>query len=95
MWGVRPYSIRPFAHSTCLFMHGWGCRALGPVHPNVIVNTEIQELLVGELGAIVGDDGVGDPKLENNVRDETHHLLGADFGQGPCLDPHSEFIDHN
>jgi hypothetical protein len=33
-----------------------------PVHLDVVVITEIQELLPCELGAIVGDDGDGTPK---------------------------------
>jgi hypothetical protein len=32
------------------------------VYPDVVVVTEIQELLLGELGAVVDDDRVGDPK---------------------------------
>jgi hypothetical protein len=32
------------------------------VHSDVAVITEIQELLPDELGAVVGDDRVGDPK---------------------------------
>jgi hypothetical protein len=35
------------------------------------------------------------PKEENNVLDKTHHLLGADFSQGSCLDSLSEFVDRN
>jgi hypothetical protein len=50
------------------------------VYPDVVVITKIQELLPGELGAVVGDDRVGDPKAENNVLDKTRYLLGADFG---------------
>jgi hypothetical protein len=34
----------------------------GPVHTNVVVFTEVQELLPSKLRAIVGDDGVRDPK---------------------------------
>jgi hypothetical protein len=49
------------------------------VHPDVVVIIEIQEPLPSELGAVVGDDGVGDPKEENNVLDKAHHLLGANL----------------
>jgi hypothetical protein len=66
-----------------------------PVHPDIIVIIEIQELLPGEMGAIVNDDAVRDPKAEDSNLDETHHLHGPNFGQGPCLNPLSEFIDHN
>jgi hypothetical protein len=34
----------------------------GPVHPDVVVLAEVQELSAGELGAVVGDDGVRDLK---------------------------------
>jgi hypothetical protein len=34
----------------------------GPVHMDVVVLAEVQELLPSELRAIVGDDGVRDPK---------------------------------
>jgi hypothetical protein len=34
----------------------------GPVHPDVVILAEVQELSAGELGAVVGDDGVRDPK---------------------------------
>jgi hypothetical protein len=34
----------------------------GLVHPDVVILAEVQELSAGELGAVVGDDGVWDPK---------------------------------
>jgi hypothetical protein len=34
----------------------------GPVHPDVVILAEVQELSASELGAVVGDDGVRDPK---------------------------------
>jgi hypothetical protein len=34
----------------------------GPVHPDVVVLAEVQELSASELGVVVGDDGVRDPK---------------------------------
>jgi hypothetical protein len=45
------------------------------------------------MSAVVGDDGIGDPEMENDVLDEIHGLLGANFSQGLCLDPLSKFID--
>jgi hypothetical protein len=33
--------------------------------------------------------------MENDVLDEIHSLLGADFSQGLCLDPLSKFIHHD
>jgi hypothetical protein len=34
----------------------------GAVHPDVVILAEVQELSAGELGVVVGDDGVRDPK---------------------------------
>jgi hypothetical protein len=34
----------------------------GPVHPDVVILAEVQELPAGELGVVVGDDGFRDPK---------------------------------
>jgi hypothetical protein len=62
---------------------------------NVIVITEIHEFLFGELSVVVDDDRVRNPKTENDVLDEIHSLLGADFSQGLRLDPLSKFIDYN
>jgi hypothetical protein len=67
----------------------------GPVHPDVVIIAEIQELLPGELGAVVSDDGVRDPEMENNVLDKIHRPLGVDLSQGLCLDSLSELVDHN
>jgi hypothetical protein len=44
-----------------------------------VVNfAEVQELSAGELGAIVGDDGVWDPKAMDDVGEERHRLFGPD-----------------
>jgi hypothetical protein len=67
----------------------------GLVLPDVVVTTEIKELLLGEVDVVVGDDGVGEPKTLNNVLDKTQCLLGANFSQGSCLDPLSELVDHD
>jgi hypothetical protein len=45
-----------------------------------MVLAEVQELLPSELGAIVGDDGVQDPKAMDDVGEECHRLLGPDAG---------------
>jgi hypothetical protein len=47
---------------------------------DVVVLTEVQELLPSELHAIVVDDGVWDPKAMDDVREERHRLLGPDAG---------------
>jgi hypothetical protein len=49
----------------------------GPVHPDIIIIIEIQEIFPDELGAIVDDDVVRDPKIKNDVLDEIYCLLGA------------------
>jgi hypothetical protein len=47
-----------------------------PIHTDVVVLAEVQELLPSDLGAIVGDDGVWDPKAMDDVGEERHRLLG-------------------
>jgi hypothetical protein len=64
-----------------------------PEHANVMVVTEIQKLLTSELGAIVCDDAVGDPKAMNDVGEEKHSLFGPNAGDGASLDPFGEFVD--
>jgi len=55
--------------------------------------TEVQELFVGELGAVVGDDDVGYPKPVDDVSEEEDSLLRADVRDGSSLDPFGEFVD--
>jgi hypothetical protein len=49
-----------------------------PVHPDVVILAEVQELSATELGAVVGDDGVRDPKAMDDVGEERHRLFGPD-----------------
>jgi hypothetical protein len=56
---------------------------------------EIQKLFTSELGAVVRDDTVGDPKAMDNVGEEEHSLLGPDTGDWAGLDPLREFVDCN
>jgi hypothetical protein len=51
----------------------------GPIHPYVVIVIEIQEFFLGELSVVVGYDGVGNSKMENDVLDEIHYLLGANL----------------
>jgi hypothetical protein len=44
----------------------------------VVILVEVQELPAGELGAVVGDDGVRDPKAMDDVGEERHRLFGHD-----------------
>jgi hypothetical protein len=62
------------------------------VHPDVVVITKIYEPFPSELGVVVSDDGVGDPKAENNILDKSYCLLGANLGEGPCFDALSELV---
>jgi hypothetical protein len=50
----------------------------GPVHPDVVILAEVQELSASELGAVVGDDGVRDPEAMDDVGEERHRLFGPD-----------------
>jgi hypothetical protein len=52
----------------------------GPVHTDVVVFAEVQELFPSELRAIVGDDGVWDPKAMDDICKERHRLLEPDAG---------------
>jgi hypothetical protein len=65
----------------------------GPVHPDVVILAEVQEFSAGELGAVVGDDGVRDPEVMDDVGEERHRLLGPDAVQRSDLDPLGEFVD--
>jgi hypothetical protein len=49
-------------------------------HADVIVVTEIKKFLPDELSAVVSNDRIRDPKMENGAPDEIYGLLGADFG---------------
>jgi hypothetical protein len=59
-------------------VRSWVCDR-DPVHPDVVIIIEIQELFPSELSASIIDDGVRDSKTENNVLDEIHYLLGANI----------------
>ena len=59
----------------------------GPIDPDVVVITELEELLSGELHAIVRDDGVWDPKAMDDVKEEQHGLLKIDCGDQSSLYP--------
>jgi len=54
---------------------------------------EVQELFVGELSAVVGDDDIGNPEPVDDVGEEKDGLLGTDVGDGSSLDLFGEFVD--
>jgi hypothetical protein len=60
---------------------------------DVVVVAEAQELLPCELGAVICENGVGDPKAMDDVCEERHCLLGPDVGEGLNFDPFGEFVD--
>jgi hypothetical protein len=66
-----------------------------PVHTDVVVVTEVQELPSCELCVVVGDDGVWDSEAMNDVGEESYCLLGPDVVDGLDLDPLGEFVDGN
>ena len=49
---------------------------------DVVFFVELEELLSGELRAVVYDDGVRDSKVMDDVEEEQHDLLGLDRGDG-------------
>jgi hypothetical protein len=58
-----------------------------PEHTDVMVIAEIQELLARELGAVVRDDAVRNPKVIDDVGEEQHGLLRPDASDRSGLDP--------
>ena len=57
-----------------------GVRHSSPINADVVLITESEDLLSGELQAIVRDDGVQDPKAMDDVKEEQHGLLELDCG---------------
>ena len=73
-----------FARSSCPFVQG------APRRPNRCrcgIHRRIEELLSGELRAIVHDDGVWDPKAMDDVKEEQYSLLGLDYEDRSSLYP--------
>jgi hypothetical protein len=59
----------------------------------VVVVAEVEEFLPGELGAIVGEDRVGNAETVDDVNEERDCLLGADVDDKSGLDPLRELVD--
>ena len=64
-----------------------GVRHGGPIDADVVFIAELEELLFGELRAIVRDDGFWDPKAMDDVKEEQHGLLELDRGNRSSLYP--------
>jgi hypothetical protein len=65
----------------------------GPIHVDVVVVTDAQELLTYELHVVVGDDDIRNPKVMSDVSEEQDGLFGADAADGSSLDPLGELVD--
>ena len=64
-----------------------GVRYSGPIDLDVVFIIELEELLSGELRAVVHDDGVRDSKVMADVEEEQHGLLELDHGDRQSLYP--------
>ena len=62
-----------------------GVRYGSLVDADVIFIAESEELLFGELRAVVRDDGVRDSKAMDDVKEEQHGLLKLDCGDQSSL----------
>jgi hypothetical protein len=60
---------------------------------DVVVVAEIQKIFTSELGAIVRDDAVGNPKAVNDVGEKEHGLLRPDASDRTGLDPLGKFVN--
>jgi hypothetical protein len=56
---------------------------------------EVLELCECKVGAIVGDDAMGDPKPEGDRPEEVHGRGGILACEGHRLDPLCELVDRN
>ena len=65
----------------------------GPIDPNAVSITEVQELLPGEVSSMVSDDTVRNAKPIDDVEEELDCLLRADVGDGFGLYPLGELVD--
>ena len=64
----------------------------GPIDPDVLFIAESNELLTGELRAVVCDDRVWYSKAMDDVEEEQHSLLGLDCGDQLSFDPFCELV---
>jgi hypothetical protein len=64
-----------------------------PVHTDVELVAEFQELPARELGPVVGDDAVGHSEAVNDVGEEHHRLFCPEICDGAYFDPLGELVD--
>ena len=64
----------------------------GPVDPDAVSITEVQELLPGEVSPVVSDDTVRNAEPVDDVEEEFDRLFRADVGDGLRLYPLGEFV---
>ena len=69
-----------------------GVRDGGPIDPNVVFIVELKEFPIGELCAVVCDDGVRYSKAMDDVEEEQHGLLGLDHGDRSSFDPFCKLV---
>ena len=63
-----------------------------PVHTDVEIVAEPQELLACELSAVIRDDRIWDSEPVDYVGEELHGLLGLDLDDRSRLDPFGELV---
>ena len=63
-----------------------------PIDPDVLFITESNEGLVGELRAVVCDDGVWYSKMMDDVEEKQHGLFEFDHGDRPSFDPFCKLV---
>ena len=64
----------------------------GPIDVDMVFIVESEELLSGELRAVVRDNGVRNPKAMDDIEEEEHGLLGLDRGDRPSFYPFRELV---
>jgi len=64
----------------------------GPVDPDAVSITEVQELLPGEVSFVVSDDTVRKTKTVDDVKEELDRLFRVNVGDGLRLYPFGEFV---
>ena len=65
----------------------------GPIDPDVVSITKVQELLPGEVSPVVGDDTVRNAEPVDDVELEFDYLFRTDVGDGLGLYPLGELVD--